>query len=338
MTVTMPQANWGLHVEWLVDYLIRYGVSVDEIAAATGHRIDDFEHVYLPIDDYLEMFAWGAEQLSAPHLGLDIADELEARILGIIGYLISNSSNVAGFCETLESYQPVFMRGMEFDFRVSNGKLEIQWQIYRPLSEGVRLDVEFTLAAFLQILRAHSVASLHPIETRFSHGCTEPLSRYEETFGSTVIFDQEQNCLVFNDDVLDIPLSDSDPKLLEILKEQADSLLQQWEAKEKIVEQVKFQITTSLEGGNAGAEMVAQKLNITARTLNRHLQQEGTNYQQLREEVIADLAKQSLAESDASITAIGGKLGYSESSAFVRAFKRMAGTTPVAYRNMIRQR
>ena len=73
-------------------------------------------------------------------------------------------------------------------------------------------------------------------------------------------------------------------------------------------------------------------LHITTRTLHRHLRQKGTNYKKLREEVIVELAKRSLADTDASITVIGNKLGYSESSAFVRAFKRMTGTTPAAYR------
>jgi AraC-like DNA-binding protein len=83
--------------------------------------------------------------------------------------------------------------------------------------------------------------------------------------------------------------------------------------------------------------MLADRLHITRRTLSRRLQREGTNYQRLREEVIVELAKQSLDNSDASITAIAGKLGFSESSAFVRAFKRLVGSTPVAYRSHARQ-
>ena len=100
--------------------------------------------------------------------------------------------------------------------------------------------------------------------------------------------------------------------------------------------QARFYIATNLENENAGADILARKLHITPRTLNRQLRREGTNYQQLREEVIAELAKQSLAESEATITAIGNKLGYSESSAFVRAFKRMTGTTPLEYRKKSR--
>jgi AraC-like DNA-binding protein len=78
-------------------------------------------------------------------------------------------------------------------------------------------------------------------------------------------------------------------------------------------------------------------LPLTTRTLNRRLQQNGTTYKKLREEVIVELARQSPANTEASITAIGGKLSYMEVSAFVRAFKRTIGTTPVAYRKEVRQ-
>jgi len=79
-------------------------------------------------------------------------------------------------------------------------------------------------------------------------------------------------------------------------------------------------------------------LHITTRTLNRHFQQHGTTYKKLREEVIVELAKESLANTDASIIAIAGKLGYAETSAFVRAFKSMTGTKPAAYRkNVLRK-
>ena len=141
--------------------------------------------------------------------------------------------------------------------------------------------------------------------------------------------------MVFTTNLLERQFTDSDPLLLEILRNHADHQLQQWQASDNLIDQVKFFISMSLEAEDAGAEAIAKMLHITSRTLNRHLRQNGTNYNQLREEVIVELAKESLVETDASITLIGGKLGYSESSAFVRAFKRMTGITPAAYRKSI---
>jgi AraC-like DNA-binding protein len=331
------QANWGIHVEWLADYLLRNGITLDEISATVGHQIDDATRVYLPIDDYLNLFGWSAKRLSAPHLGLDIADEVQAESFGILGYLLKNAPTVAAYCEMLERYQFVLMTGMQFSFRTTGRHFEVHWQIFRPPSEGVRHDIEFSLAAFVKLLRDALGDSIVPRNVAFSHACEEPRYRYAKMFGSDVLFNQDQDCLFFSANLLGMPLSDSDPRLLTILKEHADTQPEQWEVNENLIEQAKFIITTSLETQDAGAETLARMLHITTRTLNRHLRQRGTNYKKLREEVILELAKQSLADTDANITVIGGKLGYSESSAFVRAFKRMTGTTPAAYRKSVQE-
>ena len=337
MTTVEHQANWGIHVEWLVDYLLRNGVTLDEISATVGHPIDNAEQVYLPISDYVNLFGWSAQRLSAPHLGLDIADEVQAESFGILGYLLKNAPTVAVYYQMLERYQCVLMTGMKFNFRRTGRQFEVQWQIFQPPSEGVRHDIEFSLAAFVKLLRDALGDSIVPRTVFFSHACEVPGDRYVKIFGSKVLFNQDQNCLFFSEDLLGMPLSDSDPRLLAILREQADAQMGNWKANESLVEQAKFLITMSLDTQGAGAEALANMLNITTRTLNRHLRQKGTNYKKLREEVIVELAKQSLANTDASITVIGGKLGFSESSAFIRAFKRMTGTTPAAYRKKNRQ-
>ena len=328
--------NGGIHVEWLVDYLLQNDIALDEISAIAGQQIDDATQVYLSIDDYLNLFGWSAKRLSAPHLGLDFADDVQAESFGILGYLLKNAPTVAIYCEMLERYQAVLMTGMKFSFRTTGRQFEVQWQIFRPPSESVRHDVEFSLAALLKLLRDSSGNSIIPQKVMFSHACKEPRDRYAKTFGSEVLFNQNHNCLVFSEDLLGMPLSSGDPKLLAILREHADAQMQRWKTNENLIDQAKLIISTSLETKDAGAEVLAKMLHITTRTLNRHLRQNGTNYKRLREEVILEIAKQSLAETDASITVIGGKLGFSESSAFIRAFKRMTGTTPAAYRKEVR--
>lgn len=338
MTTVEHQANWGIHVEWLVDYLLRKGINLDEISTTVGHQIDDATQVYLPIDDYLNLFTWSAKRLSAPHLGLDIADEVQAESFGILGYLLKYAPTVDVYCEMLGRYQFVLMTGMKFSFRTTGRHFEVQWQIFWPPSEGTRHDIEFSLAAFVKVLQDALGDSIVPRKAFLSHAGEKPRDRYEKMFGPDVSFNQDQDCLFFSSDLLGMPLSDSDPRLLAILREHADTQLEQWKVNENLVEQAKFLITTSLETQEAGAEALAKMLHITTRTLNRHLRQNGTNYKKLREEVIVELAKQSLANTNASLTTIGNKLGYTESSAFVRAFKRMTGTTPAVYRKNVRHK
>jgi AraC-like DNA-binding protein len=342
MSVTESQTDWGLQVDWVLNYLFEKGVSPAEISTVLSRDIErSHSSQFLPIDDYLLLLAWGAERLGSPHLGLDMAQQLQAHDLGIYGYLIKNSPTVNALCEATEHYQPIFMRGMAFGFLITEEELEVSWKIYRPHGEGVRQDIEFSLAAFHRMLQLNLGESVRPVRVHFKHVGQAPEPHYQKIFGADVYFGQAKDCLVYHADLLQFPLSDSDPKLLAILKGQADTLLQQWESQRSLVGQVKFLIATSLEDegefDDGGMEMLASRLHTTSRTLNRRLVKEGTSYQKLREEVIEHAAKRALAGSDASIAIIAGKLGYSESSAFARAFKRLTGMTPAAYRSQAKQ-
>ena len=72
------------------------------------------------------------------------------------------------------------------------------------------------------------------------------------------------------------------------------------------------------------------------KTMYRHLANAGVTFKSLKEDVMIQFAKQALVETDASITDIALQLGYSETGAFVRAFKRIAGNTPLKYRKTYR--
>jgi AraC-like DNA-binding protein len=251
--------------------------------------------------------------------------------------LINHSPTIGSLFDVVVRYQPIFMRGMGYTLLTSDQQVELRWDVYRPDCEGVRLDVEFTLGALLRLLQLKVGRSVAPLDVSFRHQPVPPMATYQQVFGCKCRFGQAQNCIVFAQNLMQIPLSGGDPKLLDILKTQADTMLQQWHDHHSFLGQVKFLITTSLEHPEGGMEALAKKLNMTSRTLNRRLAREGTSYQKLRDDIRMHAAKRALAESDASVTAIAGKLGFSESSAFVRAFRRVAGVTPVAYRSTFRE-
>jgi AraC-like DNA-binding protein len=101
---------------------------------------------------------------------------------------------------------------------------------------------------------------------------------------------------------------------------------------EHITKQVKAIIVDQLPSGNVTDESVSRVMNMSSRKLQRQLEIAGTTFNTLLNEIRQDLAKKYLREQQVCMTEIAFLLGFSESSAFSRAFKRWMGVTPSEYR------
>src|SRR6185295_9090017 len=95
--------------------------------------------------------------------------------------------------------------------------------------------------------------------------------------------------------------------------------------------QVKRVLHEVLRNDEGHVEIVAKRLGLTSRSLQRRLKDENTTFNTIREDVRQDLAKRYL-DDGLAIAEISFLLGFSEPSAFFRAFKRWTGETPQVWR------
>ena len=98
-------------------------------------------------------------------------------------------------------------------------------------------------------------------------------------------------------------------------------------------DKVKGLIAESIGKGQADVDHVAEQLNTSRQTLYRKLKLEGVSFQGLLEEVRFTTAKEQLKEDKCSLSEIAFSLGFSDLSAFSRAFKRWSGVTPKEFRD-----
>jgi len=91
-------------------------------------------------------------------------------------------------------------------------------------------------------------------------------------------------------------------------------------------------IKDELSGGNASLERIADALSMSGRTLQRKLREHKTSHQELLDQMRKDLAMRYLEEPEMAICEVAYLLGFSESSALHRAFKRWTGQTPSEFR------
>ncbi|AOW94997.1 AraC family transcriptional regulator [Rhodococcus sp. WMMA185] len=154
---------------------------------------------------------------------------------------------------------------------------------------------------------------------------------YDHIFGIPVHFDSRIPAIEFDNAVMRAPIIQNEQTLENYLRESPTLLMSERDYDSSASAQVRRVLELGLKGRTSTAEDIAQMLSISVPHLRRLLRQEGTSLNQLREEVLRDAAIAGLRRGE-TVEDLSARLGFSESSAFRRAFKRWTGGTPSSYR------
>ena len=158
-----------------------------------------------------------------------------------------------------------------------------------------------------------------------------PVSALISRAHAWTLFDQPHCAIAFKKSFLDFKLPKRNPYLHKVLTRHVESLLNKIRPKKSLSDQVKQIVSKQLPKGDVDAEMVASTLCMSRHTLYRKLKNEGHAFQELVESVRKEKAIRYIKEKRYSLSEIAFLLGFSELSAFSRAFKRWTGTSPAKY-------
>jgi AraC-like DNA-binding protein len=137
--------------------------------------------------------------------------------------------------------------------------------------------------------------------------------------------------LVIDRSMLELPIPTHDPILYDILLSHARTVLGEGPRSDGVVMRLRRAVEEGLRTREVDLHTLARKLHLSPRTLQRRLAEEGTSHQSLIDSVRREMALR-LLESDVPIAEAAYLLGFSEASAFHRAFKRWTGQTPAEFR------
>lgn len=271
-----------------------------------------------------------AAHLHDDDLGLHLGQTITPRHFGVMGYVLLACGTLGAALTRLYHYQRLVYDVSAMRLETQGRTVTLEWgtENGRP----GRLVDETAITALVQFAR-DVTGERRAIEA--VHFVNEPpraLAPYREYFGGEVRFEQDCTRVRLPIALLAKPLRQPDAALLALLEQQAESLLAELPEAGDLEQSVRRAVAAFAREGEVSLERVAAALHTSPRTLHRRLEARQLGFRSLRDDTRRRLAEQHLADPGMTLAEIALLLGYSEQSAFTRAFRRWTGHTPLQAR------
>jgi AraC-like DNA-binding protein len=197
---------------------------------------------------------------------------------------------------------------------------------------GMRLSNEATIASIVSISREVSAGEFGPLAVYFKHPKPRTTAKHDAYFGCPVYFNSDKDALLVSRGMLKTPNRLGDESISKFFDDHLESEVLELKDSEALDQLVCKQISRSLSEGIPTVADMARHLGMSSRSLQRKLAGQNLSYRTLVEKSRRRLARRLLRQTDYSLAEIAFMTGFSEQSAFTRAFKRWEGEPPRSYR------
>ncbi|HVY30517.1 MAG TPA: AraC family transcriptional regulator ligand-binding domain-containing protein [Polyangiaceae bacterium] len=191
-----------------------------------------------------------------------------------------------------------------------------------------RHAIEFGFATFARHAQRATGKPILPARVRFQHAPPRDLTQHRAVFGPQLEFQRDTDELVYDLATLELPLLTADASLQEVVESHARGLLAAFPDQHGLDARLRAAICEEMRQGSLSLDSVARRLGTPSRTLQRRLKSEGTSFAAMVDLLRRDLAERYLRDRRLTVQEVAFLLGFSDVSAFHRAFVRWTGTTP----------
>ena len=268
------------------------------------------------------------------HFGLLIGQTVDLRSLGIPGRLALSAPTVGDALSALARHFVLHDSGGSPRVAVNDGTAIMSYGIHIPGVHNTDQVYDLSVAAMCNILRQLCGGEWHPDFVTLPRERPRDIRPYRDGLQSPLRFNALQAAVVFPSHWLTRPLPDADAFLYRLLENRA---VQEVAARDPMLSrETRRAVRDLLQTGECSRAAVAGRLGLHERTFGRRLKAAGTTFRQLLDATRADVAKQLLHDTRSPIGRIADSLGYTDATAFTRAFRGWTGMTPREFRDRSR--
>lgn len=251
---------------------------------------------------------------------------------GAFGLAWKSALNLRGSFDRAERYARV-LTSVAF-YEVRDAEEGVYFHLHRDGERrlGLRLSNEATIASATAISKEVSTAEFQPLAVYFKHRAPGSTIAHERHFGCPVHFGTDKDALLVSSEMTTVPNRLGDPAISQFFDAHLEEELSKLGDDASLERRVRIQVSQSLSQGVPTISGIAGYFGMSARTLQRRLSERGYSFQTLVDESRRELAERLLRETEYPLAEVAFLTGFSEQSAFNRAFKRWAGQTPRSFR------
>jgi len=313
----------------IVDTLIAQNIQIDPILKSLNidkEKLNDRDGV-IDQDTVTDLWDAAVNATGNHNIGFDVGKEINTVLSPIVAYSLMSCSNLKSSCDRLLRYQDILAEGLKFEMRETSCEFELVFDILPSTKAPSPQAIKSAIAGFFSFARWVTRSKVQPIQASLIEPKPVTLETYQTLFTCPINFNAKENCLYFSKQDLLEPLPTADTSLSEIHEQHLQSYREKLHTP-TFTEQVNTILRNQLPSGEPNQAIIASSLNVSSSTLKRRLKEQGTTYKTLLDTTRHQLAIEYLAQKKLSLTDITYLLGFSQSSAFTRAFKRWENVSP----------
>ena len=315
--------------------VVEEGIDKDDLLRSVGIEPEKPVDPSLMVSDtayyaFLERIAFSEN--NGTTLPLRAGAAMRCDDYGAFGLAWKSATNLRGSYERSERYAQVLTSVSTYE--VERAEQGAFMHLHRAGERhlGLRLSNEATIASIVSISRQVSTKPFKPLAVYFKHPAPKVISNHKAYFDCPIHFDSDRDALLVSHESLQTPNQLGDESISKFFDTHLEAELTKLADPNSLEQRVRIYVSRCLSEGVPTISNVAGHFSMSGRTLQRRLSERGYSFQTLVDEKRRQLAEQLLQQTDYSLAEVAFMTGFSEQSAFTRAFKRWAGQTPRSFR------
>lgn len=318
----------------LLDFAVLHGANKATLFETSGIRPVDLQDPdnRLPFAQYVALMNTSKVFCDDPAFALRLGAETDFEKISVVGLMCFNATTMGEALMMLNRYGYLVA---ELDVPNPQKRFQLVRKDGRLWLEDTRNSpcdfpelTEETWARFVTSNRKNFENILFATEVHVPHARPDHWAEYEKILKIPVVFSSKKNALLLTDGWPDIKLPFANKYVLGLLSDHADKLMKTLESSKTVRGQVESTIIPILHKGELGMGKISKQLGYSRQTLYRRLKHEGVSYDKVLDELRHKMALHYLSGKKTTVNETAYLVGFSDPSAFSRAFKRWTGKRP----------